>query len=149
MNGPNLNMLGRREPSIYGTESMEQVLLALQRQFPDIHFQYYQSNHEGDLIDRIQEWTMGQNEALQEPAGVVLNAGGYTHTSVALRDAVAMAQIPVVEVHISDITKREPFRQNSLLTEVCAHTIMGIGTRCYQAATEWLLQNAGFAIPNS
>ncbi len=92
---------------------------------------------------------MGQNEALQEPAGVVLNAGGYTHTSVALRDAVAMAQIPVVEVHISDITKREPFRQNSLLTEVCAHTIMGIGTRCYQAATEWLLQNAGFAIPNS
>ncbi len=85
---------------------------------------------------------MGQNEAKQEPAGVVLNAGGYTHTSIALRDAVAMAQIPVVEVHISDITKREPFRQNSLLTEVCAHTIMGIGTRCYQAATEWLLQNA-------
>ncbi len=135
-------MLGRREPSIYGTESMEQVLLALQRRFPDIHFQYYQSNHEGDLIDRIQEWAMGQNEALQEPAGVVLNAGGYTHTSIALRDAVAMAQIPVVEVHISDITKREPFRQNSLLTEVCAHTIMGIGTCCYQAATEWLLQNA-------
>ncbi len=143
LNGPNLNMLGRREPSIYGTESMEQVLLALQRRFPDIHFQYYQSNHEGDLIDRIHEWTMGQNEALQEPAGLVLNAGGYTHTSVALRDAVAMAQIPVVEVHISDITKREPFRQASLLTEVCAHTIMGIGTRCYQAATEWLLQNAG------
>lgn len=140
LNGPNLNMLGRREPSIYGTESMEQVLLALQRQYPDIHFVYYQSNHEGDLIDRIQEWTMTENEP-QEAYGVVLNAGGYTHTSVALRDAVAMAQIPVVEVHISDITQREAFRRTSLLTDVCAHTIMGIGTRCYQAATEWLLHS--------
>lgn len=139
LNGPNLNMLGRREPSIYGTESMEQVLLALQRQYPDIHFVYYQSNHEGDLIDRLQEWTMGTNET-EEACGVVLNAGGYTHTSVALRDAVAMAQIPVVEVHISDITQREAFRRTSLLTDVCAHTIMGIGTRCYPAATEWLLQ---------
>ncbi len=146
LNGPNLNMLGRREPSIYGTETMEQVLLALQRQYADIHFVYYQSNHEGDLIDRIQEWTLPTEEKLptdetqEEVCGVVLNAGGYTHTSVALRDAVTMAQIPVVEVHISDITQREAFRRTSLLTDVCAHTIMGIGTRCYQAATEWLLQ---------
>ncbi len=140
LNGPNLNMLGRREPSIYGTESMEQVLLALQRQYADIHFVYYQSNHEGDLIDHIQEWTLRTDEAQEEACGVVLNAGGYTHTSVALRDAVAMAQIPVVEVHISDIMQREAFRRTSLLTEVCAHTIMGIGTRCYQSATEWLLQ---------
>lgn len=140
LNGPNLNMLGRREPSIYGTESMEQVLLALQRQYADIHFVYYQSNHEGNLIDRIQEWTWKTDETQEEVCGIVLNAGGYTHTSVALRDAVAMAQIPVVEVHISDITQREAFRRTSLLTDVCAHTIMGIGTRCYQAATEWLLQ---------
>ncbi len=150
LNGPNLNMLGRREPSIYGTESMEQVLIALQRQYPDIHFVYYQSNHEGDLIDRIQEWTMMVDEQ-KEAYGVVLNAGGYTHTSVALRDAIAMAQIPVVEVHISDIKKREPFRQTSLLTDVCAHTIMGIGTRCYQAAVEWLMlqdskENSTFSV---
>lgn len=150
LNGPNLNMLGRREPSIYGTESMEQVLIALQRQYPDIHFVYYQSNHEGDLIDRIQEWTMMADEQ-KEAYGVVLNAGGYTHTSVALRDAIAMAQIPVVEVHISDIKKREPFRQTSLLTDVCVHTIMGIGTRCYQAAVEWLMlqdskENSTFSV---
>ncbi len=150
LNGPNLNMLGRREPSIYGTESMEQVLIALQRQHPDIHFVYYQSNHEGDLIDRIQEWTMMADEQ-KEAYGVVLNAGGYTHTSVALRDAIAMAQIPVVEVHISDIKKRESFRQTSLLTDVCAHTIMGIGTRCYQAAVEWLMlqdskENSTFSV---
>ena len=146
INGPNLNLLGKREPSIYGTKSMEQVLLDIQRAFPDVHFEYRQSNHEGDLIDWIQEVGLPtrppQERELgdrQEVRGVVLNAGGYTHTSVALRDAVACAEVPVVEVHISDITKREAFRQVSLLTDVCAHCIMGQGTDGYREAVEWII----------
>lgn len=134
INGPNLNLLGRREPSIYGTKSMEQVLLDIQRAYPDLHFEYRQSNHEGDLIDFLQE--IGYNPAFQ---GIVLNAGGYTHTSVALRDAVACCCLPVVEVHISDITQREAFRRVSLLTDVCAHTIIGHGTDGYQEAVQWII----------
>lgn len=141
LNGPNLNMLGRREPGIYGTESMEQVMISLCRRYPDLRFVYRQSNHEGDLIDWIQRYTLGEAEE-EICAGVVLNAGGYTHTSVALRDAIAMAQVPVVEVHISDISRREPFRRTSLLTDVCQHTIMGIGTLCYQEAVKWIIRNA-------
>lgn len=91
---------------------------------------YFQSNHEGDLIDQIQAF---------EGDGIVLNAGGYTHTSVALRDAVEECEVPVVEVHISDISKREPFRQISLLTDVCAHSIIGHGTDGYEQAVEWIL----------
>ena len=134
INGPNLNLLGRREPSIYGTKSMEQVLLDMQRAYPDLHFEYRQSNHEGDLIDFVQE--IGYDPAFQ---GIVLNAGGYTHTSVALRDAVACCCLPVVEVHISDITQREAFRRVSLLTDVCAHTIIGHGTDGYQEAVQWII----------
>lgn len=141
INGPNLNMLGKREPSIYGTRSMEQVLVDIQRAHMDVHFQYLQSNHEGDLIDWIQNYGI---EAMRrkgdEAAGIVLNAGGYTHTSVALRDAVACAEIPVVEVHISDITQREDFRRISLLTDVCAHSIIGHGTDGYLEAVEWILE---------
>ena len=151
INGPNLNLLGKREPAIYGIRSMEQVLVEIQRAHMDVHFTYLQSNHEGDLIDWIQE--VGQptpipslkgrvvsDEALrQEVIGVVLNAGGYTHTSVALRDAVACANVPVVEVHISDISQREEFRRVSLLTDVCNHSIIGHGTKGYQEAVEWLL----------
>lgn len=145
INGPNLNLLGRREVGIYGTKSMEQVMLDIQRAYPDVHFEYRQSNHEGDLIDWIQE--MGIAHRLEDARdasyrlkvkGIVLNAGGYTHTSVALRDAVACAEVPVVEVHISDITKREEFRRVSLLTDVCAHTIMGHGTDGYKEAVEWI-----------
>lgn len=134
LNGPNLNRLGLRAPEIYGTRTMAQILLDIQRRWPDTHFLYRQSNHEGDLIDWIQE-------ANDQYLGIVLNAGGYTHTSVALRDAVEDSRIPVVEVHISDITKREPFRQQSLLTDVCAHTIIGKGTDGYSEAVEWLLEN--------
>ncbi len=134
LNGPNLNRLGLRAPDIYGTRTMAQILLDIQRRWPDTHFLYRQSNHEGDLIDWIQE-------ANDQYIGIVLNAGGYTHTSVALRDAVEDSRIPVVEVHISDITKREPFRQQSLLTDVCAHTIIGKGTDGYSEAVEWLLEN--------
>lgn len=157
INGPNLNLLGRREVSIYGTKSMEQLLVDIQRAFPDIHFEYRQSNHEGDLIDWVQNygrsdaqegyWTaspIGRSRELLDKGegvkGIVLNAGGYTHTSVALRDAVACAEVPVVEVHISDITKREAFRRTSLLTDVCAHTIMGHGTEGYIEAVEWIIK---------
>ena len=126
--------MGLRAPDIYGTRTMAQILLDIQRRWPDTHFLYRQSNHEGDLIDWIQE-------ANDQYLGLVLNAGGYTHTSVALRDAVEDSRIPVVEVHISDITKREPFRQQSLLTDVCAHTIIGKGTDGYSEAVEWLLEN--------
>jgi 3-dehydroquinate dehydratase-2 len=140
INGPNLNRLGTRKPEIYGTRSMAQILLDIQRQWPDVHFVYKQSNHEGDLIDWIQE----ANEQSpmtndQSPTGIILNAGGYSHTSVALRDAVEESEVPVVEVHISDITRREPFRRTSLLTDVCAHSIIGKGTDGYALAVQWLL----------
>ena len=158
INGPNLNLLGKREPAIYGIRSMEQVLVEIQRAHMDVHFTYLQSNHEGDLIDWLQE--VGQPTPIpslkgrvvsdevmrqevegerQEVIGIVLNAGGYTHTSVALRDAVACANVPVVEVHISDISQREEFRRVSLLTDVCNHSIIGHGTKGYQEAVEWLL----------
>jgi 3-dehydroquinate dehydratase-2 len=129
---------------------MEQVLVDIQRAYPDVYLEYRQSNHEGDLIDWVQEVGLAglEDAALQDAAsgyglearGIVLNAGGYTHTSVALRDAVACSQVPVVEVHISDITKREAFRQVSLLTDVCAHSIIGHGTDGYREAVEWLMR---------
>lgn len=142
LNGPNLNRLGVRKPEIYGNRTMAQILLDIQQRWPDIHFIYRQSNHEGDLIDWIQE-TNGTMSNLQSPIsnvdGIILNAGGYTHTSVALRDAVEDSEIPVIEVHISDIAKREPFRHTSLLTDVCAHSIIGHGVEGYAEAVQWLL----------
>ena len=138
INGPNLNLLGKREPSIYGIRSMEQVLVDIQRAHPNVYLEYHQSNHEGDLIDWVQEF--GLLALNQEPCdGIVLNAGGYTHTSVALRDAVACCQVPVVEVHISNITQREEFRRVSLLTDICTHAIIGHGTDGYMQAIEWSL----------
>ncbi|MBQ4018271.1 MAG: 3-dehydroquinate dehydratase [Paludibacteraceae bacterium] len=147
LNGPNLNRLGTRKPEIYGSKSMAQILLDIQRIWPEVHFVYKQSNHEGDLIDWIQGANDGMSAAmplngdasLNDVQGIVLNAGGYSHTSVALRDAVEECEIPVVEVHISDIRQREPFRQTSLLTDVCAHSIIGKGTDGYQEAVDWLL----------
>ncbi len=130
LNGPNLNRLGLRKPEIYGSKSMAQILLDIQRIRPEVYLTYFQSNHEGDLIDQIQAF---------EGDGIVLNAGGYTHTSVALRDAVEECEVPVVEVHISDISKREPFRQISLLTDVCVHSIIGHGTDGYEQAVEWII----------
>lgn len=148
INGPNLNLLGRREPNIYGTKSMEQVVLEIQQAYPDVYFEYRQSNHEGDLID----WVQGYGLASLEDAascyslkvkdtieGIILNAGGYTHTSIALRDAVACCDVPVVEVHISNIAEREDFRRISLLTDVCAHSIIGQGTDGYLQAVEWII----------
>lgn len=138
LNGPNLNLLGRREPTIYGTRSMEQVLLDIQRAHPELYLEYYQSNHEGDLIDWIQTYGVKGEKSIVN--GIVLNAGGYTHTSVALRDAVACSQVPVVEVHISDITAREDFRRVSLMSDVCAHTIMGHGVDGYLEGVEWIIK---------
>ena len=130
LNGPNLNRLGLRKPEIYGSKTMAQILLEIQQNWPEVYLTYFQSNHEGDLIDQIQAF---------EGDGIILNAGGYTHTSVALRDAVEDSEVPVVEVHISDITQREPFRQHSLLTDVCAHSIIGQGTDGYAQAVKWIL----------
>ena len=134
LNGPNLNRLGTRKPEIYGTKTMAQILLDIQRGLPELYLTYFQSNHEGDLIDQIQAF---------EGEGIVLNAGGYSHTSVALRDAVEECEIPVVEVHISDIKAREPFRQTSLLTDVCAHSIIGKGIQGYEEAVKYLIAARG------
>ena len=139
LNGPNLNLLGRREPAIYGTRSMEEVLLDIQHAYPELHIAYHQSNPEGDLIDWVQEYGGLAIGDWQEVDGIVLNAGGYTHTSIALRDAVACSRVPVVEVHVSDIMQREPFRQISLLTDLCAHSVIGQGTDGYRQAVEWIL----------
>ncbi|MCQ2348326.1 MAG: 3-dehydroquinate dehydratase [Paludibacteraceae bacterium] len=129
LNGPNLNMLGRRDPEQYGKRSMEQIIVDIQRAHPDLWIEYRQSNHEGDLIDWLQQAT--------DVHGIILNAGGYTHTSVALRDAVELCAVPVVEVHLSNIQQREPFRQQSLLTDVCCHTIMG--KQCYEEAVRYIM----------
>ena len=134
LNGPNLNRLGIRKPEVYGTKTMAQILLDIQQSWPEVRFTYFQSNHEGDLIDRLQEF---------EGDGIVLNAGGYSHTSVALRDAVEECAVPIVEVHISDIHAREPFSNTDLLTDVCAHTIIGHGTDGYKEAVEYIMSLAG------
>ncbi|MDD5989382.1 MAG: type II 3-dehydroquinate dehydratase [Bacteroidales bacterium] len=133
INGPNLNLLGTREPQHYGTGTMDSVLDALKSQYPDVQFDYYQSNVEGFLIDRL-------HQTLEEPCdGVVLNAGAYTHTSVALRDAIAAIQVPVVEVHISNVHSREEFRQRSLISAVCKGVIGGFGLDSYRLGVEALL----------
>ena len=136
LNGPNLNRLGLRKPEIYGRQTMAQILLDIQKRWPDVHFVYRQSNHEGDLIQEPSAVSRQPSDV----AGIVLNAGGYSHTSVALRDAVEECEVPVVEVHISDISQREEFRRVSLLTDVCAHSIIGHGTEGYKEAVEWLTE---------
>ena len=133
INGPNLNLLGTREPQHYGTGTMDGVLDALKSQYPRGEFDYYQSNVEGFLIDRL-------HKTLEEPCdGVVLNAGGYTHTSVALRDAIAAIKVPVVEVHISNVHSREEFRHRSLISAVCKGVICGFGLDSYRLGVEALL----------
>ena len=120
LNGPNLNLLGKREPEIYGTLSFEEYLQQLRERFPQHELSYVQSNHEGVLIDKLQE-ADGNYDA------VVMNPGGYAHTSIALADCIRAISIPVVEVHISDISKREPFRRHSFSAEACIKCIMGLG----------------------
>lgn len=133
INGPNLNLLGRRQPEIYGLRAMDDILDEVRAAFPGVEINYYQSNHEGALIDKIQE--AGYDPAVR---GIVLNAGGYTHTSVALADAVAAVPAPVVEVHLSNIAAREDFRRTSLLAPVCRGTISGLGPAVYELAVRAL-----------
>ncbi|MBL0128587.1 MAG: type II 3-dehydroquinate dehydratase [Flavobacteriales bacterium] len=133
LNGPNLNLLGSREPSVYGPRSFEDYFEELRGMFPSIVLEYSQSNLEGELIDAIQR-------ADGRVKGVVLNAGGFTHTSVALRDAIAAAKVPVVEVHISNLLAREPFRHTSITGGVCIGSIMGLGLDGYRSAISHLLQ---------
>ena len=138
LNGPNLNLLGQREPERYGTETLADVEARLRMALPEVDFDFYQSNHEGALIDRLH----GARE--EGVAGVVFNPGGYTHTSVALRDAVAAIHpIPVVEVHISNVHAREAFRHTSLLAPVCAGQIAGLGTSGYELAARYLVGRSG------
>jgi 3-dehydroquinate dehydratase-2 len=130
INGPNLNLLGKREPEIYGNRSFEQFLDELRGQFPEIELDYFQSNHEGDLIDRIQETGFSTD-------GIVLNAGAFTHTSIALADAVGAITTPVIEVHISNVHKRESFRHHSYLSAKCVGCIVGLGLDGYRLAVEY------------
>ena len=133
INGPNLNMLGLREPTIYGSESYADLLKYISDYAKDkAEITFYQSNHEGDIIDSIQG-------AYNKMDGIIINAGGYTHTSVAIADAISAVSLPTVEVHISDITKREAFRHHSFLTDVCVTTIMGKGFKGYTMAIDHLL----------
>ncbi len=136
LNGPNLNRLGTREPETYGTTTLTELQDGLRRAFPEAALDFFQSNHEGALIDRL-------HRAFDEGArGVVLNAGGFAHTSVALRDAVAAIGVPVVEVHLSNVHAREDFRRRSLLAPVCAGQITGLGPAGYHLAVRYFLENA-------
>ena len=134
INGPNLNLVGIREPEIYGTQSLDDYLQRLVQQYDNVEFTLYQSNHEGDIIDELQRVGFTFD-------GIVLNAGGYTHTSVAIADAIAAITAPVIEVHISDLSQREPWRQYSMLTAVCATTIMGHGLDGYRQAVEFIVNS--------
>ena len=133
LNGANLNLLGSRQPEIYGRESFEDYLGALRARYSGIIIDYYQSNIEGELVDAIQ-----RADGLYD--GIILNAGGYTHTSVVLRDAVAAISTPVVEVHISSILAREEFRHVSMIAPVAVGTIMGFGMESYRLALEHLIK---------
>jgi len=129
INGPNLNLLGKREPSIYGAESFEVYFETLKKKFSDIDFIYYQSNIEGEIINKIHE-----NGFSAE--GIIINAGAYTHTSVAIRDAIAGIKTSVVEVHISNTLTREDFRHKSIIGPVCRGCIMGFGLDSYRLAVQ-------------
>lgn len=135
INGPNLNMLGRREPGIYGSSSFDDYLPQLRSRFPDTEIDYYQSNIEGCLIDRMQQAGFGGANGVY---GIVLNAGAYTHTSVALQDCIRSLQCPVVEVHISNVHRREEFRHRSMISCACLGVICGFGLDSYRLAVEAL-----------
>ena len=127
INGPNLNLLGIREKSIYGQESFSDYFEKLKAWFPDVEFEYFQSNIEGELVSKIHEYGFNYD-------GIILNAGAYTHTSVAIRDAVSGIKAPVVEVHISNTLTREDFRHKSLIGPVCKGCVMGFGLDSYRLA---------------
>jgi len=132
INGPNLNLLGVREPEVYGSTTFEQYLEVLKSRYPDIEFAYYQSNVEGEIINKIHETGFSFN-------GIILNIGGYTHTSVAIHDAIKAVKTPVVEVHISNVYAREEFRQQSLIAKACKGIISGFGMDSYRLAVEAII----------
>ncbi len=134
INGPNLNLLGRRQPEIYGKRTFGDILADLRDMHPRCEIEYFQSNSEGALIDKLHE--VGYN---QDFSGIVLNAGAYTHTSLALADAIAAIELPVIEVHLSNIAAREPIRRTSLIAPVCCGSIVGFGEKSYALAIEALL----------
>ena len=135
INGPNLNLLGRREPEIYGSNSFEAYLDELRRKRPDVNIDYYQSNIEGELINKMQEVGFTYD-------GIVLNAGAYTHTSIALQDCIRSLKAPVVEVHISNVHKREEFRHKSMISCACLGVICGFGLDSYRLAIEGIIFNS-------
>ena len=135
INGPNLNLLGQREPGIYGSETMEACLSQLRAKYPDVTIDYYQSNVEGELINKMQEVGF-----FQPCDGIVLNAGAYTHTSVALHDCIRSLRCPVIEVHISNGHQREEFRHRSMISAACKGVICGFGLDSYRLAVEALVK---------
>lgn len=133
INGPNLNLLGNREKEIYGSVSFEDHFKILEKKYPNISLTYFQSNHEGVLIDKLQEVGFTYE-------GIILNAAGYTHTSIALMDTIKAITTPVVEVHISDIEAREDFRKFSYVSLAAAYMIKGKGLKGYDEGVEWLME---------
>lgn len=134
LNGPNLNLLGRRQPEIYGHATLDDIIAGLRMTFPDLVIDHFQSNHEGELIDRIHQVGFDHDYV-----GIVLNAGAYTHTSLALADAIAAVPLPVVEVHLSNIFAREEIRRRSLIAPVCRGSVSGFGSKSYELAVRALL----------
>ncbi len=133
INGPNLNLLGKREPEKYGHSSFEEYIRLLVDRFPGISFEYFQSNIEGEIISTIHQSDLSSD-------GIILNAGGYTHTSVAIHDAIASVKTPVIEVHITNIFAREEFRHKSIISAVCKGTISGFGLDSYRLGVEALTE---------
>jgi 3-dehydroquinate dehydratase-2 len=134
INGPNLNLLGKREPAIYGTTTLTDIENRLTKRFPNVQFEFFQSNHEGALIDQVQKAMDGTFD------GIVINPGAYSHYSYAIRDAIAALKTPVVEVHISNIHAREEFRRHSVITPVCKGVVAGFGDMGYELAVKFLVE---------
>lgn len=134
INGPNINLLGKREPSVYGSRSFDDYFKELVERYPQVEFSYYQSNVEGEMINKIHEVGFDYD-------GIVLNAGAYTHTSIALQDAIRAVTSPVIEVHISNVHQREEFRHKSMISCACVGVICGFGLDSYRLAVEALLKN--------
>jgi 3-dehydroquinate dehydratase-2 len=134
INGPNLNLLGKREPSVYGIQSFEDYFTSLTIQYPNINLSYFQSNHEGEIIDRLHAVGF-------EYQGIILNAGAFTHTSIAIRDAISAIPAPVIEVHISNVHARESFRHHSTISAVAKGVIVGLGLSGYALALDYLISS--------
>ncbi len=137
VNGPNLNMLGKREPHIYGSQTLDDINNELKKKFPDVSFSFFQSNHEGAIVDALQS-TMGKDFD-----GIVINGAAFTHYSYAIRDALSMLPIPAVEVHISNIHLREEFRRNSVTAPACVAQLSGFGSDGYALAVQMLIDRKG------